>query len=79
MLDVFAGRKLTAQFPGAIAVFVVGDFNEWCTASTPMQCRSDGFWEAMLPEDAHVGRLAYWVWEAGHVGGSLCWDDRAAA
>lgn len=79
MLDRVEGRRLVAQFPDAVAVFVIGDFNYWSTVRTPMGRRSDGFWEASLPEDAEVGRLAYWVLEPGHIGGQVRWNDRSAA
>jgi len=78
-LEATDTRKLLAQFPEATAVFVVGDFNNWCTASTPMHVRADGLWEADVPPQARTGRVAFWVWEAGHLGGRLCWQDRSAA
>ena len=79
LLEVDSGRKVLAQFPDATAVFVVGDFNGWCTASTPMRVGASGLWEVELPPGVELGRYAFWVWEAGHVGGRLCWRDRAAA
>ena len=77
-LDAPNARTLLAQFPDAAAVFVVGDFNGWCTASNPMHVRDDGLWEAQLPDHARGGRIAFWVWECGHLGGRLCWQDRAS-
>lgn len=72
-------RRMLAQFPDAAAVFVVGDSNQWCTGRTPMQRRSDGLWEVLLPEDAEAGRAAFSVCQVGHIGGELRWSDRPAA
>jgi len=78
-LEAPEARTLLAQFPSATAVFVVGDFNGWCTAGNPMHVRADGLWEAQVPDEAERGRIAFWVWEQGHLGGKLYWRDRAEA
>ncbi len=40
--------------PGARALYLIGDFNGWNRASTPMQRNAEGVWEVRLPGDVLV-------------------------
>lgn len=69
-------QTLSAEFPDAEAVFVVGEFNHWSTTATPMRPRADGLWEAEVPADVAPGMFAFFVWQPGALRGRL--DRREA-
>ena len=80
IVETQKGRTVLACFPEAQAVYLIGDFNRWCTGMTPMQRRpEDGLWEAELPEGAREKKVAFFVFEAGHVGGRLYRHDVSVA
>lgn len=72
MADATSDRQtVSARFPEAEAVFVVGQFNRWSTTATPMHRRADGIWEAQIPRDVVPGTFAFFVWQPGALGGRL--------
>ena len=55
--------------PGARALYLIGDFNDWNRSSHPMQPGRDGVWELRLPEDSlpHGSRVKVHVVGADNV------------
>jgi 1,4-alpha-glucan branching enzyme len=69
---MFQGRVVGALFPRASAVFLVGPFNHWSTAATPLTPRKeDGLWEAQLPDEARTDDMVFFVFQNGRVGGRV--------
>jgi hypothetical protein len=68
-------QRLTirAKFPFAQAVFIMGDFNNWSTAATPMSPMGRGQWEVQLDRHAHAhaSPACFFVWERGQTFGRL--------
>jgi hypothetical protein len=61
-----SGQPAAVQFvavaPGATAVMLVGDFNDWNVAATPMHAASeDGVWSVSLPLPAGRYRYAFLI------------------
>jgi hypothetical protein len=78
------GFELTvrARFPLAQAVYLLGEFNRWSTAATPMSYVGRGMWEARVRLESELKRLAYFVWQGGHSFGKITYQEeglRAAA
>ncbi len=42
-------------------VFLVGDFNNWCPQSNPLERQRDGSWAALVPMNHGHHRYAYLV------------------
>jgi len=45
--------------PGATALYLVGDFNNWDRTATPLQKLEFGVWEAFLPDAEYGQRLTH--------------------
>jgi len=58
-----AGTYFAVWAPNATAVFVIGDFNEWNTASHPLYVRLDksGIWEGFIPHLAKGEAYKYHI------------------
>lgn len=58
-------HTISIQFdrPGADAVFLVGQFNNWSTLATPMRRLPSGIWQADLPAGTSVGRHSFFIFE----------------
>jgi hypothetical protein len=48
-------------YPSAVHVSLIGAFNGWSTAATPMCRREDGTWEAMVELAPGLHRYCYFV------------------
>ncbi|MFN3325920.1 MAG: 1,4-alpha-glucan branching protein GlgB [Bryobacteraceae bacterium] len=55
------GVRFTVWAPNAIAVTVVGDFNEWDTRRHPMRLRNSGVWELFVPHLEHGTKYKYFI------------------
>jgi hypothetical protein len=64
-------RVVRAQFPEAIDVWLLGEFNHWSTTDTPMMRVGAGTWEAHLEASAPLGRVWFFVFDAGERFGHL--------
>jgi 1,4-alpha-glucan branching enzyme len=49
--------NFVCRAPGAKAVFLIGDFNQWNPASHPMRRQPDGAWHLAVP--LHHGHHRY--------------------
>jgi hypothetical protein len=67
-----------ARFPLAQAVYLLGEFNQWSTAATPMSYVGRGIWEAHLTVGTQIKRVAYFVWQCGRPFGQILYGDDAA-
>ena len=56
---------LRVHMPNALSVYVMGPFNNWSTAATPMQRGPQGQWQIELPEGADPASVGFFVWEPG--------------
>jgi 1,4-alpha-glucan branching enzyme len=64
-----------ARFPFAQAVYLLGEFNRWSTATTPMSYVGRGVWEAKLRLESGPSRLAYFVWQHGRPFGQIVYQE----
>jgi len=63
-----AGTRFVVWAPNAAYVSVVGDFNDWDPAASPMTMRADssGVWECFVPGACHGQRYKYFLsWSGG--------------
>ena len=63
-----AGTRFVVWAPNAAYVSVVGDFNAWDPAASPMTMRADssGVWECFVPGACHGQRYKYFLsWPGG--------------
>lgn len=71
--------RVTATFPTAEAVYLLGEFNGWSTTATPMRSASDGGWELELPKQAKPDSVAFFFWLPGQNKGQVCRGEPVAA
>jgi hypothetical protein len=64
-------RVIRAQFPAASDVCLVGEFNNWSTAATPMIPVGSGVWEARLEASIHMPQIWFFVYDASRCFGRL--------
>lgn len=64
-------QTVRTRIPDAAAVFLVGDFNNWSTAATPMHHVGQGEWEIHLSTSQRIERFCFFVWRQdqpfGHI------------
>lgn len=65
------GNSVRVRFPEAGEVFLVGEFNQWSTAATPMRNIGDGVWEVTLPMGTSLGRFCFYVLANGQARGHI--------
>ena len=63
------GWTIRKRIPDADEVFVVGEFNQWSTAATPMTRIDGNLWEARIFRATQATDLCYFVFEKGRRGG----------
>ena len=64
-------RVIRAQFPTASDVCLVGEFNNWSTAATPMIPVGSGVWEARLEASIRLQQVWFFVYDTGRRIGRL--------
>ena len=64
-------RVVRAEFPEATDVCLLGEFNNWSTAATPMMQVGLGVWEARLEASDRLQQAWFFVFEAGRRFGRL--------
>ena len=65
------GNAVRVRFSEASEVFLVGEFNQWSTAATPMRCAGDGVWEVTLSQGTSLGRFCFYVLARGQARGQI--------
>ena len=56
---------IRACFPRALAVYLLGPFNNWSSTATPMVEVEPGTWESRVQSRVPLERYAFFVWEPG--------------
>lgn len=64
-------RRLQLHIPDAESVSAVGEFNNWSTASTPLENIGDNMWELLLLRRIDPFSLSFFVISRGSVGGHI--------
>jgi 1,4-alpha-glucan branching enzyme len=64
-------RVIRAQFPEATDVCLLGEFNNWSTAATPMMQIGLGIWEARLEASAQLKQVWFFVFDTSRRFGRL--------
>ncbi len=65
--------------PGAEALSLIGDFNNWDRHAHPLTCDENGVWSLFLPDDRAAARLVHGQQVKVHVHGALGPLDRVPA
>lgn len=65
--------------PGAIDVYLFGDFNGWQRTELPLRRGAGGVWSIFLPDESFAGRLVHGSWVKILVHGRNGWLERIPA
>ncbi len=77
--DTLDGWWIREWLPGAMDVYVFGDFNNWQRTEIRMQRDRDGVWSAFFPAAMYRDRLTHGSLYKLHVHGENGWLDRIPA
>ncbi len=65
--------------PNAIALYLIGEFNDWDRLAHPLQKGADGVWSIFLPDAEYAGRLTHGSHVKVHVHSAIGPKDRLPA
>jgi hypothetical protein len=63
--------KFILRFRNAMAVTVMGEFNNWSNISTPLTQVGPDLWEVHAEDRSALGRLRFFVWDHGMLYGRI--------
>ena len=64
-------QRVLLRFPNAIAVSVMGEFNNWSNIETPLVPAGPELWELHIKHEAELRQLCFFVWDHGMLYGRM--------
>ncbi len=77
--ESLAGWWFREWLPGAVDVYLFGDFNGWQRTELRLEKGAGGVWSIFLPDAMYAGRLTHRSLYKMHVHGDNGWHDRIPA